>query len=107
MELRQHHDGDDTVVLQSSRPLESAVLSLLINAAQASAAADAKFVDFASATGEHVVTMRIRDYGAGFEGQQHRSRNGMGVGSSSVRQRSNDTAARRDISAVVPAPKSW
>ncbi len=78
--LREIAAAADAVNVLSSRPLESAVLSLLVNAAQASLREGLHEIELEAIVADSALTLRIRDYGAGFSTGDHVSLNGMGMG---------------------------
>lgn len=80
----QEVPGEQACLPGGGGVLESAVLSLLINAATASAAAARCRVDFSGRIAGETLTLHIRDYGAGFDAESPRTGNGsadgLGVG---------------------------
>jgi len=84
VELVEIRADETCATVSSGGPLESAILSLLLNAAHASVGANRPRVEFSSTFESGEVVLKIRDYGAGFvaSGASHgeRSSNGMGVG---------------------------
>lgn len=72
-----------TASISDSRLLESAVLSLLVNAATASAQAGRSRVEFAARLDGNRLTLHVRDFGHGFGAASHRrndARGGLGMG---------------------------
>lgn len=82
-ELREDHSIDPSPAIRYSRTLESAVLSLLMNAATASGRAGDARVEFTTRIENGGVQLKIRDYGHGMPEGAAAAQNGgpgMGVG---------------------------
>jgi two-component system sensor histidine kinase RegB len=79
VELVESHGAMNDRVLICGPALESAVLSLLINGAQASARSERRRVDLAATVEGEALRVQIRDYGPGLSGERSAS-GGLGVG---------------------------